>query len=255
MALQNKPLFDADAAEEYFVDLLVYYRDVANDIFKRDNEGRHAFEQTYSAEYQKFVGMQSAMKEVLDYFSKFELKGAPAIEPKSQWIPLMWRETTDEDGLDQREFPMISCGELPENGQGVLVTDGYHVWSDTFFDDCGLYLDSGNDLFGDVLAWMPLPEPCTAKVEDDDNARRVKPPEFDRFKNDTLKDAQPTTPAHWEKADIPLPYQMRTVPTPSRTVAHREMYVCSACGEYSEQNTRYCPNCGAKMDKEVNDDD
>lgn len=75
MDLQNKPLFDADAAEEYFVDLLVYYRNVANDIFKRDNEGRHASEQTYSAEYQKFVGMQSAMKEVLDYFSKFELKG------------------------------------------------------------------------------------------------------------------------------------------------------------------------------------
>ena len=61
MALQNKPLFDADAAEEYFVDLLAYYRDVANDIFKRDNEGRHASEQICSAEYQKFVGMQSAM--------------------------------------------------------------------------------------------------------------------------------------------------------------------------------------------------
>lgn len=75
MALQNKPLFDADASEEYFVDLLVYYRNVANDIFERDNKGRHASEQIYSAEYQKFVGMQSAMKEVLDYFSKFELKG------------------------------------------------------------------------------------------------------------------------------------------------------------------------------------
>ena len=39
MVLQNKPLFDADAAEEYFVDLLAYYRNVANDIFKRDNGG------------------------------------------------------------------------------------------------------------------------------------------------------------------------------------------------------------------------
>ena len=29
--------------------------------------------QTYSAEYQKYVGMQMAMREVLEYFSKFEL--------------------------------------------------------------------------------------------------------------------------------------------------------------------------------------
>lgn len=100
-----------------------------------------------------------------------------------------------------------------------------------------------------VNAWMPLPEPYTAKAEDDDNARRVKPLEFDRFKNDTLKDAQPTTPAHWEKANIPLPYQIRTVPTPSGTFAHREMYVCSACDGYNDKNTQYCPHCGAKMDR------
>ena len=75
MPSQNKPLFDADAAEEYFAELLVYYRNMANDIFRRDNEVRHASEQIYSAEYQKFVGMQSAMRKVLDYFSKFELKG------------------------------------------------------------------------------------------------------------------------------------------------------------------------------------
>lgn len=36
-------------------------------------EGRHASNQTYSAEYQKYVGMQMAMREVLEYFSKFEL--------------------------------------------------------------------------------------------------------------------------------------------------------------------------------------
>lgn len=29
----------------------------------------------------------------------------------------------------------------------------------TDWDDAGLYLDSGNDLFGYVEAWMPLPEP------------------------------------------------------------------------------------------------
>lgn len=69
----KKPVFNADAAEEYFSDLLVFYRNTANDIFRKDNEGRHASNQTYSAEYQKYVGMQVAMREVLKYFSKFDL--------------------------------------------------------------------------------------------------------------------------------------------------------------------------------------
>jgi len=70
----KKPAFNADAAEEYFSDLLVYYRNTANDIFRRDNEGRHASEHIYSAEYQKYVGMQIAMREVLEYFSKYDLE-------------------------------------------------------------------------------------------------------------------------------------------------------------------------------------
>ena len=69
----KKPLFSADAAEEYFSTLLTYYRNTGNDIFKRDNEGRHVSDQIYSAEYQKYLGMQIAMREVLEYFSKFEL--------------------------------------------------------------------------------------------------------------------------------------------------------------------------------------
>lgn len=73
MSNTKKPAFDADAAEEYFSDLLVYYRNTANDIFRRDNEGRHASEHIYSAEYQKYVGMQIAMREVLEYFSKYDL--------------------------------------------------------------------------------------------------------------------------------------------------------------------------------------
>ena len=69
----KKPLFSADAAEEYFSTLLTYYRNTGNDIFKRDNEGRHVSDQIYSAEYQKYLGMQIAMREVLEYFGKFEL--------------------------------------------------------------------------------------------------------------------------------------------------------------------------------------
>ena len=55
MAEIRKLVFNPDAAEEYFSMLLTSYRDTANDIFRRDNEGRHASEQHYSAEYQKYV--------------------------------------------------------------------------------------------------------------------------------------------------------------------------------------------------------
>lgn len=73
MADFKKPVFSPYAAEEYFSMLLTSYRDTANDIFRRDNEGRHASGQHYSAEYQKYLGMQIAMREVLEYFGKFDL--------------------------------------------------------------------------------------------------------------------------------------------------------------------------------------
>lgn len=69
----KKPAFNADAAEEYFSDLMTFYRNTANDIFSRDNDGRSASNQIYSAEYQKWLGMQAAMREVLEYFSKYDL--------------------------------------------------------------------------------------------------------------------------------------------------------------------------------------
>ena len=86
----KKPVFDADAAEEYFTDLAVFYKNTANDIFKRDNEGRHASEHIWSAEYQKYLGMQIAMREVLEYFLKFELQ-----QPNA---PLSLDELREMDG-------------------------------------------------------------------------------------------------------------------------------------------------------------
>ena len=72
----RKPPFNADAAEEYFTSLCIYYRDSRNQIFKKDNEGRNSanpFYPFYSAEYQKLLGKEMAMREVLEYFSKFDL--------------------------------------------------------------------------------------------------------------------------------------------------------------------------------------
>ena len=69
----KKPLFNADAAEEYFTNLCTHYRDSRNQMFKRDNEGRNSANPCYSAEYQKLLGKEMAMIEVLEYFSKFDL--------------------------------------------------------------------------------------------------------------------------------------------------------------------------------------
>lgn len=132
MSKTKKLVFNPDAAEEYFSMMLASCRNTANDIFRRDNEGRHASEQRYSAEYQKYVGMQIALREVLEYFGKFDLGG---------WISVKDR--------------------LPENNQKVLCfnCNGEHEvlrWN---------YIDwmwnSGIERHQEdyVLYWMPLPQP------------------------------------------------------------------------------------------------
>lgn len=75
-----------------------------------------------------------------------------------QWIPIKFRETTDEDGVDKEEYPIMLDCPLPDNGQEVFIsTKAGYVMEDTFYDDDGAYLED-ND-WDEVAAWMPLPEP------------------------------------------------------------------------------------------------
>ena len=135
MADFKKPVFSPDAAEEYFSMLLTSYRDTANDIFRRDNEGRHASEQHYSAEYQKYVGMQIAMREVLEYFGKFDL---------GDWISVK--------------------DKLPEPGVNVLARCFYHECWQMFVCHVSKR-NPGNWYTGiagqwvQVTHWKPLPQP------------------------------------------------------------------------------------------------
>ena len=119
----KKPLFSADAAEEYFSTLLTYYRNTGNDIFKRDNEGRHVSDQIYSAEYQKYLGMQIAMREVLEYFAKFEL-GDTALRQQDHFRevtkkvePLNLDELRKMDG----EPVGVQSPGVPEYGRWAIV--------------------------------------------------------------------------------------------------------------------------------------
>ena len=143
-------LIDADALEKRFE----YLATVGNDLVHKVTEEEKGIRTAY-------------------HLAKYETHVSPTIDTRSlqpRWIPFLWRETKEDDSYDPEEFPLMACGELPENGQDILVTNGCHVWSDAFFDDNGLYLDSGNDLVEDVTAWMPLPEPYKPeKIEDDDD--------------------------------------------------------------------------------------
>ena len=119
----KKPLFSADAAEEYFSTLLTYYRNTGNDIFKRDNEGRHVPDQIYSAEYQKYLGMQIAMREVLEYFAKFELgdtalRQQETVENRNE--PLTLEELRK---MDNQPVWIEDVGEDKWHGSGWAIVD------------------------------------------------------------------------------------------------------------------------------------
>ena len=65
-----------------------------------------------------------------------------------KWITVITRPLTEEDD-----------GELPQDGQEVLITTKYgYVEKTTFYTDMGCYFEQFEDE-DDVLAWMPLPKP------------------------------------------------------------------------------------------------
>lgn len=63
-----------------------------------------------------------------------------------EWIPFEM-----EDGF-------LQC-PIPDVDEEILVTDGKHVWEDTWIEyDDGYALDSNYEL-DEATAWMPLPKP------------------------------------------------------------------------------------------------
>lgn len=80
------------------------------------------------------------------------------------WIPITWRKTTKDDGIDAEKYPFFINCPLPDDEQDVLVCDKYgRVYLDVFCrDGCECYLDNSNaDLMGDIVAWQPLPTPLS----------------------------------------------------------------------------------------------
>ena len=80
------------------------------------------------------------------------------VEPESQWIPFEVRELTDEERERHPDWEWILDGDIPEDGQEILVSRGKWVTADTFYDEGECYLDGGWEI-EEGMAWMPLPRP------------------------------------------------------------------------------------------------
>ncbi len=81
-----------------------------------------------------------------------------------KWIPFSVRDLDEEEQAEYPEWDWILEGELPENGQRILVNVKYRgheaVQMDEYYNDDGCYLDSGYEIGTEVTHWMPLPEPA-----------------------------------------------------------------------------------------------
>lgn len=108
-------------------------------------------------------------KEIRDVIEK----AIKALE-NSSWIPVETRMlTADELKKLKERFDFFEaddawciCSPLPEDAQDVLITTRYGdvVMTEFCVDDDGCWFDGYEDR-GDVLAWMPLPEPYEKEAD------------------------------------------------------------------------------------------
>ena len=80
-----------------------------------------------------------------------------AKENDNGWI--MFTESLNDEGVMELNCP------LPDEDEEIIVMDGKYVWLDTFLaEERGLYyLEGGNKLVTDVIAWQPLPKAIERK--------------------------------------------------------------------------------------------
>lgn len=87
-----------------------------------------------------------------------------AIPHDQQWIPFKTRPLTEDEKTEHPEWSFIIDGEIPEEGQRILVNVAYKGHEAVQMDEWGwngegVYLESEYDIGTEVTAWMPLPEP------------------------------------------------------------------------------------------------
>ena len=98
------------------------------------------------------------------------IENAPTVERStSEWVPIITRDMDNEEleefakqtGFSVDEIdPWCYACRLPDDGQEVIIsTSSWGVTITEFYaDEDGCYFDGYEDK-GDVIAWMPLPDP------------------------------------------------------------------------------------------------
>lgn len=80
------------------------------------------------------------------------------------WIPVIERPLTEEEHeIFGDDFISMLDGNLPYNGQSVLVSSIDGVDQTVFYDDEYRFFEAYE--VGEILAWAPLPEPYTERRE------------------------------------------------------------------------------------------
>ena len=86
------------------------------------------------------------------------------MDSEIKWIPVDYHRITEEERR-ANDYPQdwiyYIDSPMPEEGQEILITTnaGYVEKDTCLYDGDTYYTDSGYDWCGEILAWMPLPEP------------------------------------------------------------------------------------------------
>lgn len=105
------------------------------------------------------IPISATLQSVVNEVKKFQSEDVQPVK----WIPFSVRDLDEEEKAEHPEWDWILEGELPEDGQRILVNVKYRgheaVQMDEYYNDDGCYLDSGYEIGTEVTHWMPLPEP------------------------------------------------------------------------------------------------
>ena len=90
----------------------------------------------------------------------------PSADRPKEWIPFKKRPLTDEEKEEYPDWIYIFDCPLPDDEEEILLSNGKHVWTDTFINDGECYLDGGDDI-DEGMAWMPMPKPYKGGEKDE----------------------------------------------------------------------------------------
>lgn len=129
--------------------------------------------------------------------------------------------------LEQQPRWIPVSERLPKYGEHIIITlkgifREHPIITDVSYFDGDFRIENGDGCFSDVIAWMPLPEPYEA--------------ESDAQKMSSVTPQRP---------------EGRWIATENEEM-NIDGYFCSCCDlpMETEERTKYCPNCGAKMKAE-----